>query len=182
MNNCMNNSNQPCCKHDCVARGMRCSEEVFAEMRNTLKQVQNGVWGDLAFPTGEAEPAETPRESTAIEHFDPEIKVESQHVLATFARQEANISVEELRPRDSSSQAPVASVKTRPVDTCRTSRTTRWRRPAAKQKDTTTSTSTWSEHVVFSDRPGELPAAQIGGVVVFGRTSFCDVRTPCGPP
>ena len=74
----------------------------------------------------------------------------------------------------------MASVNNRPVATCRTPRTTRWRRSAAKQKDTTT--TMWSEHVVFSDRPGELPAARIGGVVVFGRTSFRDVRIPCGPP
>ena len=92
----------------------------------------------------------------------------------------AHTSVKELRPRNSPSQAPVASVNNRPVATCRTPRTTRWRRSAAKQKDTTT--TTWSEHVVFSDRPGELPAARIGGVVVFGRTSFRDVRIPCGPP
>ena len=40
----------------------------------------------------------------------------------------------------------------------------------------------FGEAVVFSE-PGELPATRTGGVVVFGRTSFCDaVRPSCGPP
>ena len=53
--------------------------------------------------------------------------------------------------------------------------------PTTRTKSSTTTTIMSSQHVVVSE-PGGLPATRIGGVVVFGRTSFRDVRTSCGPP